>query len=343
MKAVLLATTGTVVLLVMVLDVLRTVVAAGSGAGPITGRLSAFLWRGALSAGRTPSGPRHRFLAGSGVAIFVAVLLLWILVVWGAWCVVFSASPGAVLDPSGRPADQLGRISFAGSSVFSGSSSYSPGQGAWQLATVTAAASGLIFCTLAITYLVPVASAVAERRRLAAYVTSLGDTPEAVLTSAWTGDGFGEALTEHLVALTPMVHLSGQRHLTYPVLHYFHSASERTAAASSVVHLHETLALLRSGVAPDARPDPAATEPLSQAVQLFLDTVRSAFIDEADWPLPPPNLDALREAGIPTVSDETFEAALDSGRHSRRLLAGLLEDDGWTADAWQRRRREDRG
>ena len=339
MKAALLATVGTAILLVMVLDVLRTVVAAGSGAGPISGRLSALLWRRALSAGRTPSGPRHRFLAGSGVVIFVVVLLFWILVVWGAWCVVFSASSGAVRDASGRPAGQLGRISFAGSSVFSGSSSYSPGQGAWQLATVAAAASGLVFCTLSITYLVPVASAVAERRRLAAYVSSLGGTPEEVVTSAWTGEGFG-FLSEHLVALTPMVHLSGQRHLTYPVLHYFHSASERTAAATSLVHLHETVTLLRSGVAPNARPDPAAIEPLSHAVQLFLDTVRSAFIDEADWPLGRPDLATLRQAGIPTVSDEDFEAALDTSPDRRRLLAGLLEDDGWTAEAWKRRRGE---
>jgi hypothetical protein len=265
------------------------------------------------------------------------VLLSWVLVVWAAWWLVFSATPGAVrVATTGKPADLGARAAFTGSSLFTlGSTGYTAGSGAWQLAAVGTTASGLIFITLSITYLVPVASAVAERRQYAAYISSLGRTPEELVAAAWTGRDFG-SLAQHLVALTPMVILAGERHLTYPVLHYFHTATERTAAAQGIVVLDDALTLLAQGVASDARPDPAALAPLVEAVALFLETLRSAFIVEASEPLPSPDLGALRRAGLPTVDDHTFAAALEGQAGRRRLLAGLLADDGWTPEAWRR-------
>jgi hypothetical protein len=330
---------GVVLLLTLVFDVLWTVVASGAGAGPVTGRLSALLWRVALRAGRGPDGPRNRFLAFAGVAVVVVLLVVWILVAWGAWWMIYSASKGAVrVVEDGRPASLVQRLWFAGDGVFTSTSNdLTTGGGAWRATSVAITATGLIFITLAITYLIPVASAAAERRQLAAYVTSLGPTSEALVTRAWAGDGFG-SLAQHFVTLTPMVQLSAQRHLTYPVLHYFHSPTERTAPAVSYVVLDEAITLLRWGVAPEARPDPAAVIPLGEAVGLFLETIRSTFVADFGDALPPPDLDALRRAGIPVVSDDEFAALLDSKKDRRCLLLGLLRDDGWSQEAWKRRR-----
>ena len=327
---------GVVLLLALVFDVLWTVVASGAGAGPLTGRLSAVLWRVALRAGRGAAGPHHRFLAVSGVAVVIALLVVWILVAWGAWWLIYSASKGAVrVVEDGRPAGLVQRLWFAGDGIFTSTSDdLTTGAGAWRATRVAIVATGLIFITLAITYLIPVASAAAERRQLAAYVTSLGRTPEALVTRAWAGDGFG-SLSQHFVSLTAMVHLSAQRHLTYPVLHYFHSPTGRTAAAVSYVVLDEALTLLRCGVAPAARPDPAAVVPLGEAVGLFLDTIRSTFVADFGAPLPPPDLDVLRAAGIPVVDDDELADALDHQNDRRCLLAGLLRDDGWSEEAWQ--------
>ena len=329
---------GVVLLLTLIFDVLWTVVGSGAGAGPLTGRLSALLWRLALRFGRGPDGPRHRVLAASGVGVVVLLLLVWILVAWGSWWLIFSASRGAVrVVDTGRPADLVERLYFAGDGLFTASSSdYATGPGGWRAAKVAITASGVIFVTLAITYLIPVASAAAERRQLAAYIQSLGRTPEAILTAAWTGESFG-SLSQHLVALTPMVQLSAERHLTYPVLHYFHSPTERTGAAASFVVLDEALTLLRWGVAPSARPDPAAVLPLGEALGLFLDTIRSTFVDDVERALDPPSLDVLRRADIPVVSDDAFAEALGRQAERRCLLAGLLDDDGWSPGAWSRR------
>jgi hypothetical protein len=337
--AVALIVLGVLLLLTLIFDVLWTVVASGTGAGPLTGRLSAGLWRLALRMGRGRDGPRNRFLAVSGVGVAVFVLVAWIVVVWGSWWLIFSASEGAVhVVETGRPANLLQRLYFAGDGIFTATSAdFATDSGGWRAAKVATQASGLIFITLAITYLIPVASAAAERRQLAGYISSLGTTPERIVIAAWTGETFG-SLPQHLVSLTPMVHLSAQRHLTYPVLHYFHSPSERTAVSVSYVVLDEALTLLRCGVASDARPDPAAAATLAEGVGLFLDTIRSTIVKGMRWPLDPPALDELRRAGIPVVTDEEFAAALGHQRERRCLLAGLLHDDGWSERAWQQRR-----
>jgi hypothetical protein len=329
---------GVVLLLTLIFDVLWTVVGSGAGAGPLTGRLSALIWRLALRFGRGPDGPRHRVLAVSGVGVVVLLLLVWIIVAWASWWLIFSASRGAVrVVDTGRPADLLERLYFSGEGLFTATSSdYATGPGGWRAAKVAITASGVIFVTLAITYLIPVASAAAERRQLAAYIQSLGRTPEAVLTVAWTGEGFG-TLTQHLVALTPMVQLSAERHLTYPVLHYFHSPTERSGVAASYVVLDEAVTLLRWGVDPVARPDPAAVTPLGEAIGLFLDTIRSTFVDDVEDALDPPSLGILRRAGIPVVADNAFAEALRRQTGRRCLLAGLLDDDGWSQEAWARR------
>lgn len=330
---------GIVLLLTLVFDVLWTVVASGAGAGPLTGRLSALLWRLTLRWGRGDDGPRDAFLAFAGVAIVVVLLVVWIVVAWGAWWLIYSASKGAVrVVGTGQPASLVQRLWFAGDGIFTATSNdLATGAGGWRATRVATTATGLIFITLAITYLIPVASAAAERRQLAAYISSLGHTPEAVLLAAWTGQGFG-SLSQHLVSLTPMVQLSAQRHLTYPVLHYFHSASARTAAAMSYVVLDEAITLLRWGVASGARPDNAALAPLGEAVGLFLQTIRSTFVAQLGRPLDPPRLAPLREAGIPVVSDEELAATLDGQKDRRCLLAGLLHDDGWSEEDWRRRR-----
>ena len=259
---------GVVLLLTLVFDVLWTVVASGAGAGPLTGRLSALRWRLALRGGRAEAGPRHRFLAFSGVAIVVALLVVWIVVAWGAWWLIYSASKGAVrVVETGRPADLVQRLWFSSDGVFTtNSGDLTTGSGAWRASPTAVTATGLVFITLAITYLIPVASAAAERRQLAAH------------------------------------------------------------------------ALLRWGVAPSARPDNAAVAPLSQAVGLFLETIRPTFVADVGRPLDPPDLDVLRDAGIPVVDAEEFAAALERQDDRRCLLASLLRDDGWSEAAWRRRR-----
>ena len=335
---VLLFSLGLLLVLAAVLDVVWTAAAAGSGAGPLSGRISARLWRAALAVGRRPAGPRHRFLTVAGISLVVVIVLLWATMAWAGWLLIFAATDGAVVDAvSGQPAALVERAQFAGASLFTlGSTELSAGSGAWQFAAIGATATGVVFVTLAISYFVPVASALADARQLGAYVSSLGDRPEQVVGRAWA-DGSLNGLEPHLVALTPMVHALAERHLTYPVLQYFHSGRERTSTALSLVVLDEAVTLLRHGVAPEARLDAVTVEPLARAIGWYVDTVQGAFVTDVSEPLPLADLDVLRRLGVPTVDDGTFRAALEDQLPRRCQLARLLVDDGWLPQAWERR------
>ena len=335
---------GALILAVAGVDVLWTVLAAGSGAGPLTARFSSLAWQVALAMGRREGGSRHALLAVFGMVIVVGMLVSWVVVASGAWLLIASAYDGAVrVADTGDPADLMQRLAFVGVNLFTlGSSDLVAGDGLWQFLPSAVAASGVVALTLGIGYIVPVASAVAERRQLAQYVFSLGSTPERVLTNAWTGSDFG-ALGQHLVALIPMLHLAGEHQLTYPAIAYFHSGREEASSSLSIAVLDDAVTLLRHGVAPEVRLDPATVEAIGRTAGSFLDTVGTESLAGGVEPLPPPDLGALRTAGIPTVSDVDFDVAIAADGKRRRQLAGLLAHDGWTGGAWERRRQSPAG
>jgi len=323
-----LAATGLLLVAVALLDLVWTAVAAGSGAGPIARRLASWTWSAALALHRRR--PSHARLAFAGVAIVFIVLGAWLALALGGWSLVLASTDGAVRSSTtGDPADLVDRVYFAGYTLFTlGNGELRPGEGTWQIATAAAAGTGLILVTLSLTYLVPVASAVAQRRSLASYIQSLGEEPHRLLLRAWTGQDFG-ALTQHLTAMTPLVHAAREQHHTYPVLHYFHSTDRASAAAPNIVVLTQAVHLLRHGVAEQVRPPAIAVEPLDLALTRFLTTLAESFAGPSAEPLAPPSLQPLRDAGIPTVEESTYRRCSSDDAARRAQLAALLADDGW--------------
>ena len=321
---------GILVVGVALVDVAWTTVAAGSGGGPVTSRVAAAVWGVARKVHQRR--PSHTFLSFAGVLVVFTVLATWIALILAGWAMIFSASDGAVrAAQSGIPADAAGRLYFVGYTVFTlGNGDYVPGDGWWQVATVAAVGSGLILVTLSITYLVPVASAVAQRRQLASYISSLGRTPHEILSTGWDGSTL-TGLSQHLLALGSMVQTAEQQHLAYPVLHYFHSREPSSAAAPNIVNLGLALDLLTHGLVADARPVPGVLEPMRRTLDSFLATLQGAHFAPAA-PLAQPSLDPLRELGVPTVPEAEYLGTEVVTRQRRALLAGLLADDGWSRE-----------
>ncbi len=155
-------------------DLLWTTLAAAAGAGPVTARVSALTWR-VVKGGRRNNGGRQ----SSGVIVVVAVLVSWITLLWAGWLLAFSSADSAVVGTgTEKPAGTVARTYFVGYTVFTlGNGDFKPGGSFWQLATVTATGTGLVLVSLAITYLVPVTGAATDRRSLAGYIASLGESP----------------------------------------------------------------------------------------------------------------------------------------------------------------------
>ncbi|SOD89833.1 ion channel [Caenispirillum bisanense] len=186
---------GAVVLALAFVDLLVTTLTVG-GTGPFTRRLPPLLWRLARATGR------RGVLAYTGMVTLLGIALVWILLLWGGWLLVFSADPwSVVVAQTGRPATLVERTYFVGYTLFTlGLGDYKPHGGTWQMLSVLVVASGLTAVTLIISYIVPVVSAAAQRRALAAHLAALGRSPRDILHRAWNGRDF-KGLEPHLQAL----------------------------------------------------------------------------------------------------------------------------------------------
>lgn len=338
---------GALVVALTLFDALRTTIAVGGG-GPLTNRLAHDLWEGALRwhrrrrrEGREGDGSSHALLARMGPLILLCIVVGWIVLLSVGYLMLYSAEPGSVVSAkTGAPASFWERLYFTGFTVSTlGIGDFVPKGAPARVLTVFASLSGLFVVTLAITYLIGVISAVVAKRRLAASIAGLGMTPEEILQAGWDGKSLA-SLEQPLVSLAEAVEAHAQRHLAYPVLHFFHSAEPRKAVGPRVAALSEALRLMRA-MPEETRPPPASTHAARSAIDGFLGTLRSSFVPRGeglDAPARRNTGETLRNAGLPVSDASARDHAGDDsegdtgGEEERRrhLLRALVKDDGWT-------------
>lgn len=316
---------GTSILLVTLFDLVKTTLVFSPYGGPLTARVAQSVWSAFIHF----SSSRRSNAVGPGVLL--AMLLTWLVFSWGGWTLLFSATQGAVVDAQSRqPASLAARIYFVGYSLFTlGIGDYRPIGAVWQFATVLCAAQGFAVITLSITYIVPIVSAVTQKRQLAALISLLGTRPETLVIAAWNGSDFGR-LEQQLSDLVPRIIDLQLQHDAYPVLHYFNDTKRQQAVVPAIAVLDDALTLLVWAIHEDTRPELRLLESVRQAIGDYLESLEAVHIRAAEASPPLPPLAPLRRAGIPIVSDATFQARADVD-HRRRLLLALLERDGW---AW---------
>ena len=324
---------GLAIIALTVIDVLSTTLTISGGGGPVTTKVGNYLWSWVLRRHQASTCDRevaHRRLTKWGYVVALTPIVIWLFLLWMGWALIFSATPNAIVEAEKMtPADSWARVYFTGYTLFTlGLGDYKPHGPFWQLATAIASLNGFFLVTFSISYLIPVVSAATQGQQLATYISTLGKRSEDILLQAWNGENFG-MLDQHLVALTPMVTLHAQLYPAYPVLRYFHSATRSRADAPSLAALDEALTLLEFGVKPDYRPDAVAIYSIRQALSELIDTLNITFIKPAKQAPPLPDLDCLRALGIPTVSDQAFQLAVQSLSYRRRLLRASVEHDGW--------------
>ena len=66
-----------------------------------------------------------------------------------------------------------------------------------------------------------------------------------------------------LVSLTPMIAEMGEKHLTYPILYYFHTSQRSRCLPLSVAAFDEAMTLLQYALPANCKPDPASVKPCS--------------------------------------------------------------------------------
>lgn len=331
----LLLVVGLLIVLVANIDALWTTVSNQGGAGPITSRVTSGLWHflQALS-----SSKRSRLLNLSGPLILISTLIFWLVLLWMGWTIIFSADMGAVLRARDlSPAGLIDRIYFVGYMLFTaGNGDFFPQDNLWQVAAVLINANGILMISLTVTYVLAVVSAVAKKRALAEEINGLGHRAEEIVMTQWNGQDFS-SLGIHLVSVTSQLSLVAQQHLAYPVLHYYHSSFPGRSAAASIAIFDEALTIWEYGIAENYRPNTAVLLPARRAVNQYLDTLTTIFVDPSEHVPPPPDLSHLRAADVPTVDSEQFVASVGELDKHRQLLLGMVSSD---ARDWPPSKRE---
>lgn len=319
---------GTVLLTICLLDALWTTVVP-HGAGPVTAMVSRFSGRVIT---RLPTAVRPLVYRLSGPLVLLTILNLWLVFFWAGWWAVFSSNPDSVVHSvSGEPADAVTRAYFVGYSISTlGLGDYVPSKGVWELLTAIAALGGLILITLSISYLIPVLAAATQKRVLGAMIRDLGCSAQSLITSCWDGSQVRGLTPMLLDQVWPRLELHSQRHLAYPVLHYFRVPAAQDSLAVGLARLYETVLLLRYAVAEQAQSAGWQLNVLERSIASFLEHLAGRYVEAATDPPPLPDTAALREIGIPLRDDTQIAASFQGHACTRSLAAAVVIEAGWT-------------
>ena len=317
---------GVLIVAAAMVDVLWSTLSV-SGAGFVTGPLARGLWSVALALHRAVGS--HRLLQSVAPLVILAVVGTWVLMLWGGWTLVFTAEDLAVADATTmQPAAPLDRIYFVGFTLFTlGVGDFVAGGPGWRILTAFVSLNGLFVVTLAITYVMPIVTAATAKRRLALSIHAMGGSASGIVIAGWNGSDV-DALQSRLQSLVPDLLLHCERHLAFPVVHYFHFADADASFVLRLAALDDAVTILRDCVVPEHRPDPLVTQELRRAIDVYASRV-AHHVKRDGAPLPLPDLAAVREAGVPLLDERAVEGTFRELTERRQWLAGLLKSEGW--------------
>ncbi len=318
---------GLFLLLLFVHDLVITTL-SNKGAGWFTRHVGVGIWTVLLAISRLTK--QRWVLTYGGTLILLSVLLIWLLGIWTACTVMIISEEDSVMNiETNTPASFVSKIYYTGYTLSTfGNGDLEPGNEFWEIFTALFSFTGLIFISIALTYLLPVLSAEIEKQRLSAYVSTLGYSVDEILKQAWNGKDLC-ALKVHLPPLTSMILQHTQNHHAYPVLHYFHTDRKKDAFALNLTNLDEALMLMEL-VPEHQRPSKQVLLPLQNAISHYLSTVQDVYVHPAEQAPPPPSRVTLAE--IVTVDQVEWDRHYRCWAKRRKMLLGLLHNAGWCWD-----------
>ena len=268
---------------------------------------------------------RAKRLEYAGQCVLLAILLTWVLCLWMSLFLMLASAAGSVVDDSsGAAADLWETFYYAGFTLSTlGVGDYSAAGNGWRVLTSAAAFCGLIFITAAITYFVPVLSAVSLQNQLSLLISSMGRTPQEILINSWNGEDFS-SFYDNASDIRQMLVEHTLNHHSYPVIRCFHNSDASKNVIPAIATLGEVLWLLDS-VATDIPQDGLKRRMLESALDDHLEMQHSSRLAQGitDSQRGPVDLAPLVAAGIALADDQA------ASNRRRAALGRLLDADGW--------------
>lgn len=316
---------GIVIVLVTVYDLIYTTFAP-HGSGFISDFATTVIWNTLMFFFKLTGN--RKILRGAGVIIVCSTLLSWLLLLWGGQFMILLSNRDAVVDSTTYvPATTMQRLYYSGYVLSTmGNGDFKAGSDGWLVYSAVISFAGLTLITIAISYMVPVISAVTERRALSIRIRAIGETSQKIILGNWNGKDC-KRLEDQFNGLAESIALQGQMHLSYPVLQYFHHGLKSTALLPSLAMLDEALTVMLLYLPENARPDPQHLVPLRKAITSFLQTLDIVSGRAAETEVPPLDIGLLLANQLPLK--ELDKGMFDKLNHRRKMLRSMVEHDGW--------------
>lgn len=305
-------------------DLISTTLWLDGGAGLLSRPLTALSWQVI----KKVSGRNKRVLGLAGPIIILIILLTWVVLLWSGWVLIFSADAQSLIDTNDSdPIAWYERVYVIGYSLFTlGNGDYAPKEGIWQFAAALISGTGMLFLTLGASYVISVVGAVAQLRACASSITGIGMPSVEIVKKGWDGKDF-QRLDLMLLEVSSQLSTLVQQHKAYPLLHYYHSEHPDESLSAAIVTLDEALTIIKYGFPASLHPNPLLLEQMRASIGNYLEAEHAAFVRSEGEVPPPPDLESLREAGLPVVSDAKFKESLTAVTERRRDLQAVIEAD----------------
>jgi hypothetical protein len=320
---------GLLLFIISLADVAFTSFSA-RGAGFITAYTTKKLWRFCVQL--CEQLKNNYFLRFAGVLTVCVTLLQWILLLWtSAFIMTLSDDSSIINGQTKLPAGLLDKIYVTGYSLSTmGNGDFEGGSELWRIYLAVLSISGMVVVTVSLTYLIQVLEGVTTKRALSNSISSLGTTPEKLLLHAWNGKDFS-SLNMPLFLLEGQITALAEKHLSYPVLHYYYSEKRSKSLPINLAILDEAMTILHGIIPPEYCTNQLAIRTIRGSISSFLQTLKSNLISKAEEEPPIPSL-AILIANNVSVNRQRVPLAFSENKERRMLLLGLLKDD---ARKWQ--------
>ncbi len=319
---------GIILFAVVIVDVLQTTFFL-TGTGLLSGQLSLGIWKLLLIIQKKSKKRMHRLLAYAGSSIILVNFFIWVVVFFFGITFIFHFSENSIINSrTGIASGFWEKLYYVGFSVTTlGIGDFIPGSKFWELFTIFSSVTGFFLLTIIITYLIPLISSVEEKRKFAAIVNNIGETPQEFLEKLKTEKSYNN-LSNLLMQFLLLINSMTQKHFAYPALHYFHSVNLKNAAAPAVAVLDEALSIFIIAHPDNYKETSNIIIPLRNAILNFLVTLEDSFMKVGNEVPVLPEILLSENLNISTDSKKIkqFYAGIEK---RRKLLLSYVKNDGW--------------
>lgn len=314
---------GILLVVLIFLDILFTTYSMEGG-----GKLTDFFLRNTwnLFVQITGFNGRNRLLKYVGMVMMISLIFFWGLGLWFGVFLIFASDPESVLvSDTNLPAEFSEKFYYAGYVLSTlGLGDLKPVNATWGFVTSFFSFFGMVFITLMVSYALPVLSKIIEKKQFSLFIHHFGNTPQELLLYFWNGKDFSN-LKSLSQDLQQKILLLGKSHKAYPILHYFHSSSQRESLVITICLIDEALSILIHQIAPHQW-DEKDVLPLRKAISEYMDTLKETYRydQKKSSPRPQVNLNVLAASQIKIGK----EADIDLQR--KDVWFHILKAKGWT-------------